>query len=152
MGQEPRVNRELEEFLMIVVCPWLFKFKIAKIPNILTEVASYLVVVRILKLVPTKTIICTPLLVLLLKNSLILTLELTSTKSTQLKLAMNPLRAHVTLKAENLKTSVQVKTVKTAVLISVPRAKPKALPLRLLSQQVNQQLELTTLYYRREIS
>jgi len=74
MDPELRVSKEVEEFLMIVVCQWLFKFKTAKIRNILTEVAFYLEVEKILKLVPTKTIICTQRLDLPPKNNLILIL------------------------------------------------------------------------------
>jgi len=42
--QELKVNKAEEEFQMIVVCLWQFKFKIAKILNILTEVVFFLVV------------------------------------------------------------------------------------------------------------
>jgi hypothetical protein len=74
--QEPKVKPEEEQFLMIAVFLWLFKFRTAKILNILTEVAFYLEVEKILKLVLTKTTICMPLQVLLLKNNLIPTLGL----------------------------------------------------------------------------
>jgi hypothetical protein len=74
--QEPKVKPEEEQFLMIAVFLWLFKFRTAKILNILTEVAFYLEVEKILKLVLTKTSICMPLQVLLLKNNLIPTLGL----------------------------------------------------------------------------
>ena len=40
--QELKVNKAEEEFQMIVVCLWQFKFKIAKILNILTEVVFFL--------------------------------------------------------------------------------------------------------------
>tara|TARA_B110001450_G_scaffold223105_1_gene220050 strand:+ start:206 stop:433 length:228 start_codon:yes stop_codon:yes gene_type:complete len=70
-----RVRMAIEEFLMIVVFPWLFRFRIAKIHNILTEVAFYLETERIRKLVRIKTIICMQLLGLPLKKRLILTLE-----------------------------------------------------------------------------
>ena len=74
--QEPKVKPEEEQFLMIAVFLWLFKFRTAKILNILTEVAFYLEVEKILKLVLTKTTICMPLQALLLKNNLIPTLGL----------------------------------------------------------------------------
>ena len=74
--QEPKVKPEEEQFLMIAVFLWLFKFRTAKILNILTEVAFYLEVEKILKLVLTKTTICMLLQALLLKNNLILTLGL----------------------------------------------------------------------------
>ena len=124
MEQELRVNKEVEEFLMTVVCQWLFKFKTAKILNILTEVAFCLEVEKILKLVLTKTIICTQPLDLRLKKRLILTLELILTKLIRLKLATNPLPALAILKEENL--FGQVKTEKIAVLTSVHRVKPRA--------------------------
>ena len=74
--QEPKVKLEEEQFLMIAVFLWLFKFRTAKILNILTEVAFYLEVEKILKLVLTKTTTCMPLQALLLKNNLIPTLGL----------------------------------------------------------------------------
>ena len=74
--QEPKVKPEEEQFLMIAVFLWLFKFRTAKILNILTEVAFYLEVEKILKLVLTKTTTCMLLQVLLLKNNLIPTLGL----------------------------------------------------------------------------
>lgn len=76
MVQELKVKPEEEQFLMIVVFLWLFKFRTAKILNILTEVAFYLEVEKTLKQVPTKTTTCMPLQVLLLKNNLIPTLGL----------------------------------------------------------------------------
>lgn len=72
MGHGRRVKQVREEFLMIVVSQWQFKFKIAKILNILMEVAFCLGVEKILKQAPTKTIICTLLQVLLLRSNLIL--------------------------------------------------------------------------------
>ena len=95
--QEPKVKPEEEQFLMIAVFLWLFKFRTAKILNILTEVASCLEVEKILKLVQTKTIICTQPLDLRLKKRLILTLELILTKLIRLKLATNLLPALVVL-------------------------------------------------------
>ena len=147
--RELRVNKEVEEFLMTAVCQWLSKFKTAKIPNILTEVASCLEVEKILKLVQTKTIICTLPLDLRLKKRLILTLELILTKSIRPKPATSPSPALATLKAENLFD--RVKTAKTAVLISVRQAKPRA-QLQLLLSRVNQPPELMILSYRKEIN
>ena len=149
MEQELRVNKEVEEFLMTVVYQWLFKFKTAKILNILTEVAFCQEVEKILKLVLIKTIICTQPLDLRLKKRLILTLELILTKSIRPKPATSPSPALATLKAENLFD--RVKTAKTAVLISVHQAKPRA-QLQLLLSPVNQPPELTILSYRKEIN
>jgi hypothetical protein len=139
MGRELRVNKEEEEFLMIVVCQWLSKFKTAKIPNILMEVAFCLEVEKILKLVQTKTIICTLPQDLQLKKRLILTLESILTKLIRLKLATNPLPALAILKEEN--QFGQVKTEKIAVLTSVHRVKPRAQLLQPQLFQENQQLE-----------
>jgi hypothetical protein len=147
--RELRVNKEVEEFLMTAVCQWLSKFKTAKIPNILTEVASCLEVEKILKLVQTKTIICTLPLDLRLKKRLILTLELILTKLIRLKLATNLLPALAIPKEEN--QFGQVKTEKIAVLTSVHRVKPRAQLQQPLFQE-NQQLELTILSYRKEIN
>ena len=48
-ARELKVNKVEEVYLMIVVSQWQFRFKIAKIPSIPTEAASYLVVEKILK-------------------------------------------------------------------------------------------------------
>ena len=149
MEQELRVNKEVGVFLMTVVCQWPFKFKTAKILNILTEVAFCLEVEKILKLVLTRTIICTQLQDLQLKKRLILTPELIWTKLIRLKPATNPLPALETLKVEN--QFDRVKTAKTAVLISVNQAKPRA-QLQQLQFLVNQPPELTILSYRKEIN
>lgn len=72
MDQGPRVNKVREEFQMIVVYQWQFKFKIVKIHSILMEVDSYLGVEKTVRLVVIKTMLCTLHLVLLLRNSLTL--------------------------------------------------------------------------------
>jgi hypothetical protein len=76
--QERRVNKVQEQFQMIVVCQWQFKFKIAKIHSILMEAVSYLEVEKTARLVVIKTMLCTLHLVLLLRNSLTL-IQLVST-------------------------------------------------------------------------
>jgi hypothetical protein len=136
MERGRRVRMATEEFLMIVVFPWLFRFRIARIHNILTEVAFCLEAERIRKLVRIKTIICTQLLGLPLKKRLILTLELTLTKLIRLKLATNPSPALATHKAAN-NPLAPVKMGKTAVPTSVPPAKPRA-PLLHQSSPANQ--------------
>jgi|TARA_B110001450_G_C17654994_1_gene494805 hypothetical protein len=150
MEQEPKVNKEVEEFLMTVVFQWLFKFKTAKTLNILMEVAFCQEVEKTLRLVLTKTIICTQLLGLRLKKHLILTLELTLIKLIRPKLVMNQLPALVTLKAENNQLG-RARTEKTVVLISAHQVRHRAQPLQ-VQYQVNQPPVLTILSYRKEIN
>ena len=66
MVLELKVNKEVEQFLMIVVYQWLFRFKIAKILSTQTEVAFCLEAEKTLKQVQTKTM---PPLALQLKSS-----------------------------------------------------------------------------------
>ena len=70
-----RANKVVEEFLMIVVCLWLFRYKILKTHSILMEVVFFLEVEKTVRLVVIKIMHCMPHLALLLKNSLIQRLQ-----------------------------------------------------------------------------
>ena len=148
--QELKVNKVEEQFQMIVACQWPFKFKIAKILNILTEADFCQELEKIHRLVQTKTIIYTRLQGHPLRNKVIRILALISIKSILLKRAMNQSRALVTLR-DVIRTFALAKTERTAVPTSAPLVKLKAQLLR-VKQLGSQQLEWMIRFYRREIS
>lgn len=150
MDQGPRVNKVREEFQMIVVYQWQFKFKIVKIHSILMEVDSYLGVEKTVRLVVIKTMLCTLHLVLLLRNSLTL-IQLVSiwTKLTQLKQVTNQLQVPEIHK-EEIKMLGKVKGVKIVALILVLQENQVALHHQLLEQQLSQQQELMILFSKKE--